>query len=60
MLIRFVHQGVKMRQPKFTEKQKQYLQEILTLPYCHVSGMHDPEHYRRGGYICNIQKSKDF
>jgi len=36
------------------------LECYLYLPCCHVTGMHDPEHYRDGKYICDGQKAGAF
>lgn len=46
--------------PDFTEEQLQYLKQILVPPCCHVSGLHDPMHFREDRYICEKQKAKGF
>jgi len=43
--------------PIFTPEQMEFLKEILTLPCCHTTGMHDPTHYYEGRYICEGQKT---
>jgi len=38
----------------------EYLRSILTVPCCHVTGMHDPLHYVEGRYVCQGQKADAF
>lgn len=46
-----------MKKPKFTKEQMEFLREILTPPCCHVSGEHDPTHFReKPARVCYIQK----
>lgn len=33
------------------------LEEMLWLPCCHTSGMHDPVHFQERRYVCNDQKA---
>lgn len=35
------------------------IQAFAYIPCCHVSGMHDPEHFKKGE-ICNLQKAEAF
>lgn len=37
-----------------------HLEFWMYLPCCHVTGMHDPQHYEERTYICEIQKTKAF
>jgi len=50
----------RVRTPDFTGEQLQYLKQILMPPCCHVSGLHDPMHFRDDRYICEKQKAKGF
>lgn len=34
------------------------IEELLWLPCCHTTGMHDPAHFRERKYICNSQKAE--
>lgn len=36
------------------------IQDLLTLPCCHVTGMHDPNHYEDGKYVCEKQIAEAF
>ncbi len=46
-----------MEEKTFTAKE---IEEMLQLPCCHVSGMHDPNHYEEGRYVCDIQVEQAF
>jgi hypothetical protein len=49
------------RAPRFTKEQREYLARVLTPPCCHVSGMHDPTHFKENPKrLCDIQKSTAF
>lgn len=34
------------------------IEEMLWLPCCHVSGMHNPTHFDERKFICSLQKSE--
>lgn len=52
-------QPVPLQAPQFSEEQLDYLLRILTPGCCHVSGMHDPTHYRkRPEQLCHLQKAR--
>ena len=34
------------------------IEQILWLPCCHTTGMHDPVHFRERRYVCQDQKSE--
>lgn len=36
------------------------IEKMMEIPCCHVSGMHDPTHYRERRYICEGQKRAVF
>lgn len=36
---------------------KKEIEEMLWIPCCHTTGMHDPGHYRLRKYICADQKA---
>ena len=43
-----------MSEKTYTAKE---IEELLSLPCCHTSGMHDPTHYRERRYVCKDQKA---
>lgn len=43
---------------EFSKEQLKYLEELLWLPCCHTTGMHNPSHYRERKYVCTLQKEK--
>lgn len=43
---------------KLSEVIKKTIEEMLWFPCCHVSGTHNPEHYKDRKYICESQKAK--
>ena len=50
-----------MKKPKFSKDQSEYLREILTPPCCHVSGEHDPVHFKeQPKKVCSIQKARAY
>ena len=44
-----------MAEKTYTAKE---IEEILWLPCCHVSGMHDPVHFQERKYVCEHQKTE--
>jgi hypothetical protein len=38
----------------------QLLEHWLYIPCCHVTGMHDPQHFEEGRGVCEIQKADAF
>ena len=44
-----------MNEKTYTKKE---IEEMLWLPCCHVTGMHDPVHFEERKYICERQKSE--
>lgn len=42
----------------FTEEQLSFLKKVLTPYCCHVSGLHDPVHFKEKQYVCEKQKAK--
>lgn len=45
---------------QFSRKQKQFLTDLLTPRCCHTTGLHDPQHFVEGKYVCNDQKARAF
>ena len=46
--------------PEFTDKQLTFLKDIFTPRCCHITGMHDPQHYEKKKYVCLDQKAKAY
>lgn len=44
-----------MNEKTYTAKE---IEEMLWLPCCHTSGMHDPVHFQERRYICEHQQSE--
>lgn len=44
-----------MAEKTYTAKE---IGKMIKLFCCHVSGMHDPEHFGKRKYVCNDQKAK--
>lgn len=38
--------------PEFSDEQMLYLEAVMALPCCHVTGMHDPKHWVEDGNVC--------
>jgi hypothetical protein len=36
------------------------IEPLLTIPCCHISGMHDPYHFDNKDYVCNDQLKEAF
>ena len=34
------------------------IEEMILIPCCHISGMHDPMHFQERKYICESQKAE--
>ena len=49
-----------MKKPEFTPEQMAWLEAALRPPCCHVSGMHNPTHWTKGGYVCFYQKTEAY
>lgn len=43
---------------KLSEIIKKTIEDMLWLPCCHLTGEHNPEHYKDRKGICNFQKAK--
>ena len=43
-------------QPEFTDEQVAWLRDVLQLRCCHVTGDHDPLHFKEQRYICDMQQ----
>lgn len=46
-----------MKRPRFSREQLAYLRDLLTPRCCHVTGMHDPQHFDDKKYVCELQMS---
>ena len=43
-------------QPEFTDEQIAWLRDVLRVRCCHVTGDHDPLHFKEQRYICEMQQ----
>lgn len=44
-----------MKEPDFSQEQREFIRSFLKIPCCHVSGMHEPEHFVDNLYVCGNQ-----
>lgn len=44
----------------FTPAQLEWLRQMLTPRCCHVSGDHDPTHFKERRYVCEIQQAERY
>ena len=50
-----------MKRPKFTKEQLLWLKQIFQAYCCHVSGIHDPQHFEKNpNELCKLQESKAY
>lgn len=46
--------------PEFSEEQLVYLEAVLAYECCHMTGMHDPQHWREDGTVCWQEMHKPY
>lgn len=39
---------------------KKEIKDMLYVECCHVTGMHDPKHFKNKAYVCFLQKARAF
>lgn len=49
-----------MTTPNFTNAQIDFLKDIFTPRCCHTTGLHDPMHFEKKRFVCELQKAEAF
>lgn len=46
---------------EITKKQlREEIEKLISIPCCHITGMHDPSHFDNKEYVCETQLTKAF